>query len=244
MVDWFGQDTEDGGYNSSMIINHVLLQSGKYKVVGKMYPRFGKEVLTKTEYLSIEFECADTDKWKNSRYKFHPKIETPWDGLSENINYPRFEIATEIEVELPFVLDGWQRSLDLSNIDKTKLFKEVLAAYRQIHAILSEHNVSKFIDLSKEKQSLYGQAYYYSEEQKKEFLNDMAELFGRNLPVEPLIENELELQLMGYGKLVRLMRKDHKQPLQFKSPNLDEQNNIELEIILHIRNTNSGLSII
>jgi hypothetical protein len=244
VVDWFGEDTKEGGYGGDVQINHVVLQSGKYKVVGKMYPRYGQKFISADEYLSIDFDCADFDNWKASRHKFQSTVEIPWDGLSENINYPAYEISTEIDVQLPFVLDGWQNSVNLQDLNKTELRKEVLAFYRQIHAVLSEHNISKYMELSKEKKKLQEQAFYFTDERKKSFLEGMVEVFNKNMPMEPLNENELELQLMGYGKLVRLLKKDYTQPLQFKSPDLEKQSNIELEIMLHKRDSNKGFTII
>ncbi|WP_456311754.1 hypothetical protein [Pseudomonas shirazensis] len=246
VIDWYGEETKSGGYLGGIDINNVLLQSGKYKVVGKMFPRNGMKTLTEDEALLIEFFCADADPriWKSSKYKFHPKIESPWDGLSENINYPYFEIATEIEVELPFVLDGWQNSVDLSKLDKKFLKEKVFEYYRQIHIVLKEHNATKFLELSKEKQRLQEQAFYFTQERKQSFQQSLITLFNQNLELEPLNENELKLEFMGYGKLVRLMKVDGSHPLQFKSPNIKEQSNIELEIKLHLRTAEKGLSII
>lgn len=246
VIDWYGEETKSGGYLGGIDINHVLLQSGTYKVVGKMFPRNGMKTLTQDEALLIDFFCADADPriWKSSKYKFHPKIESPWDGLSENINYPYFEIATEIEVELPFVLDGWQNSVDLSKLDKNILKEKVLEYYRQIHMVLREHNASKFLELSKEKQRLQEQAFYFNEQRRQSFKQSLIALFNQNLELEPLNENELKLEFMGYGKLVRLMKIDGSHPLQFKSPNPKEQSNIELEIKLHVRTTDKGFSII
>lgn len=246
VVEWYGKETTEGGLSGDSEINHVLLQSGKCKVVGKMYPRYGKKVISKEETLFIDFYLAeaDLDKWKKTRAKFHPKIESSWDGLSENINYPYFEITTEIEVELPFVLDGWQNSVDLSKIEKKELLKEVLTFYREVHAILREHNATKFLDLSKEKMKLQEEAFYFSEERKKSFMEGALKLFNQNLEVEPLIESELKLEIMGYGKLVRLIKLDGSQPLQFKSLDIEKQGNIELEIKLHMRSKEKGFSII
>ncbi|GEM56116.1 hypothetical protein B0A58_02415 [Flavobacterium branchiophilum NBRC 15030 = ATCC 35035] len=247
IVDEFkGEETQGKERLSGLVpINHVLLQSGKYNVTGKMYPRFKEKSLTsENSYLGIDFYCAEIENLKSTRYSFHPSIESPWDGLSENINYPYFEIATEIEVELPFVLDGWQNSVDLSKQDKNILFKGVLAYYRQIHALLKEHNAVKFLEISQEKMKLQETAFYFDEERKKSFREGALALFNQNLEVEPLIESELKLEIMGYGKLVRLMKLDGSQPLQFKSPNIKEQSNVELEVKLHMRNVDKGFSII
>lgn len=246
VIDWYGIETKEGGFGGGIPINHVLLQTGIYKVVGKMYPRHGNKTLTEEEILYIDFYCAEgiVGKTKETRISFHPKLESPWDGLSENINYPYFEIATEIEVELPFVLDGWQNSVDLLKIDEKELFNKVLAYYRQIHAILKEHNAVKFLEISQEKMKLQETAFYFDEARKESFREGALALFNQNLEVEPIIEGELKLEVMGYGKLVRLIKKDGSQPLQFKSPDTKKQSNVELEVKLHMRSIEKGFSII
>ncbi|UGU14794.1 hypothetical protein LS482_13945 [Sinomicrobium kalidii] len=247
VVDWYGEKTKgEGGYAGDVIINQALLQSGKHKIVGKLLPRMGQESLTERDVMMIDFYCAeaDRDKWKESRIKFHPKIESPWDGLTENIKHPYFEIETEIEVELPFVLDGWQNSVNLTDFDEVELFQEVLSYYRQIQGILQIHDAPRFLELSREKMKLQEQAFYFSEERKESFKQSAAKLFNQNLEVEPLNEDELEMQIMGNGKLVRLMKRNGGQPLQFKSPDIKKQGNIELEVKLHMRSQGNGLSII
>lgn len=244
VLDWYGDETKEGGYGGDTMINHVLLQTGKYKVVGKMNPRSNKDTIKEEDTMSIEFYCADANNWKQSRSQFHPKIESPWDGLSKNITYPHFEIATEIEIELPFVLDGWQNSVNLSEIKREELFKEVLNYYKQIRLVLKEHNAAKYLELSQEKMKLQEQAFYFSEQRKKSFLDGAAQLFSQNLEVEELDENNLKMEVMGYGKLVRLVRLDGSQAMQFKSPDIDKHSNIELEIKLHKRTKQKDFSII
>ncbi|MET3036292.1 hypothetical protein ABXT08_09335 [Chryseobacterium sp. NRRL B-14859] len=244
VVDWYGDETKDGGFGGDTMINQALLQSGKYTVVGKMYPRLGKTVLDEDDTMSVDFFCADAENWKASRSVFRPKIESPWDGLSTEIKYPHFEIVGEIEAELPFVLDGWQNSVDLKDMKKEDLFDEVLKYYRQIRSVLLEHNAGKYLEMSKEKMELQEQALYYTEDRKKSFLAGADQLFSQNLEVEELNEADLRLEIIGYGKLVRLMRKDGMQPLQFKSPDIEKQSNIELEVKLHMRTKEKGFSII
>jgi hypothetical protein len=132
----------------------------------------------------------------------------------------------------------------LSERDKDELFKQVLDYYQQIRLVLKEHNASKFLEMSKEKMKLQEQAFYFDEERKKDFLQGVSQLFAQNLEVEELNPNELQLEIMGHGKLVRLMHKDGTQPLQFKSPNPEKQSNIELEVKLHMRSREKGFSII
>ena len=245
LISWFGEQTKGrGGYAGGTPINHLLLQSGTHKIVGKMFPRNGNKTLIETDGLFINFNLYELSEFKTTSHEFHPTIETPWDGLSEGINYPTFELKTEIKVELPFTLDGWQNSIMLSKIEEETLFRKVFRYYQQIHTVLLEHDASKFLELSKEKMQLQEKAFYFSEERKQNFQASVLGLFNQNLEVEPLIAKELRLQIMGYGKLVRLVKIDGTEPLQFKSPNPEEQSNIELEIKLHMRNSDKGFSII
>ncbi|WP_108869266.1 hypothetical protein [Aquimarina aquimarini] len=246
LIDWYGDNTKEGGYAGDDTINHLLLQSGKHKVVGKMLPRIGQKTLTEKETMFIDFYLAEADLqlWKRTRHKFHPKVKSPWNGLSENINHPYFEISTEIEVELPFTLDGWQNSVDLTKIKEDELFKEVLSTYYQIHAIMKSHNATKFLECSKEKMILQEQAFYFSNDRKKSFLDGATKLFDQKLEIMPLDPSKLKLEIMGYGKLVRLVHLDGSPALQYKSPDPKNQGNIEFDTKLHMRTENQGLTII
>lgn len=244
VIEHYGNETIDGGYGREVVINNVLLESGIYKISGKMFPRKGNMTLTEDNTMMLQFYCADKDSWKASRFEFHSKIESPWDGLSENITYPSYEISTEIEIELPYVLDGWQNSADLSKVDKTTLFEEVLDFYKQIHMLLKTGNATKFLELSREKLNLNEQAFYFSEERKNNFMKNMTALFHEGVTVEPFSEKELILEIMGNGRLVRLMKVDKTHPLKVKSTNTDDQNIVEIELNLHKRIAKKGLSII
>ncbi|GGI29488.1 hypothetical protein [Pedobacter mendelii] len=245
MVNWYGDDTKDGGYGGDTVTNTAILQSRKYKVVGKMLPRSGEKALTaENAYLSLDFLVCEAKSCKNSRIQFHPKIESPWDGLSENINYPSFEIQTEINVELPFELNGWQNSVDLLRIDKDQLFKKVIATYRQIYAIIAEHNAIKFLEISKDKEELQEKAFFMDEQRKQEVRQSIAHLFGEKLQLKPFVETEMKMEIFGYGKLVRLIKADGTSPFQFIPKNEEEQGPIELDVKLHIKKKGNILTII
>jgi len=248
---FLGKDTKDGILDGSVPINHVVLQSGKYNVVGKIFPRFGQNTLTENDGMEISFNLSDIDNWKETKQSFFPQLRTPDASFDKNNKItsllkglPYFEITTEIEVELPFVLDGWQNSIDLNKIDKTILKNKVIEFYSQIHAILKEHNASKFLELSKEKEDLQTKAFYFNSIRKQEIRNSIISLFNKNLEVLPLNPDELKLEIFGYGKLVSLIRTDGSAALQFKRDNIEGERNIELEVKLHARSLEKGLSII
>ncbi|WP_282164911.1 hypothetical protein [Cellulophaga baltica] len=243
----FGENTKDSSNSSGAVpINQALLESGTYKIVAKMKPRYNKETLSENEFLSLDFNVAEADsgRTKQTKTKILPRLEQPWDGLSENINFPVFELATEIEVKLPYVLDGWQNSLDLSILEEEILFENVFAFYNQIYLVMESHNAGKFLELSKEKMKLQEQAFYFSEERKANFRNGAMQIFTKNLQMIPMNKENLRIQLMGDGKLVRLVRLDGTEALKFKSPDPENQGDIEFEVKLHMRDLKKGFSII
>ncbi|WP_054851309.1 hypothetical protein [Olleya sp. ITB9] len=227
-------------------INHLLLESGSYKVTGIMLPRHKMKTLTKDEYMSLDFYIAegDTSKLQETRKKFHPRIKQPWNGLSEKIEYPIFKITTEINVNLPFVLNGWQNSINLKTIKEKDLFNEVLKFYYQLHGVLASHNASKFLDLSKDKMELQEKAFYFTKKSKADFLNGATSLFSQKLELLPLNSTNLKLQIMGYGKLVRLVRLDGSSALQYKIADPEINDTVKFDIKLHMKTLNKGLSII
>jgi hypothetical protein len=248
---FLGADTSEGIFDGTVPINHILLQSGKHEIIAKMFPRHEKKALTENDGINVKFNLCDFDNWKETKHSFFPELNTPDAYFDKNnkITSPMnglssFEVKTQIEVELPFILNGWQNSLDLRKIDKKVLKRQVFEFYNQIHAILTTHNAAKFLNLSKEKEDLQTQAFYFNGTKKQEIRQSIIDLFSRNLEVMPLDVNELKLEYWGYGKLVRLVRLDGSDALQFKKIEENKNKKIELEVKLHMRSLEKGLSII
>lgn len=259
VAQYLGDKSKEGMLTGQSPINHVVLEGGKYKVRGEMFPRPGNNALTYDSGMTIEFKVYDNDNWKETRLDFSPEIHSPKPKLVPNDDpnaktankfaspvegLPVYKIETEIEVELPFKLDGWQNSLDLSTMEKGKLFEETYAYYLQIFAVLREHNAPVFWEMSKEKEELQAAAFYFNEKQRKEIRQSIVSLFNENLEVIPLNEEELKMEVWGNGKLVSLIRKDGTPALQFKSPDPEKEGNVELDIKLHKRSEEKGFSII
>lgn len=251
VFNFLGEDSKDGILDGSVPINHIVLQSGRYEVVGKLFPRFGQKTLTENDGMNISFNLSDIDNWKETKHSFFPELNSPKASFDKDNKItspvkglPFFEIITEIEIELPFILDGWQNSVDLSKLEKSVIKQKVLEFYTQIHAVLKEHNATTFLELSKEKEDLQTKAFYSNSIRKQEIRDSIINLFNKNLEVIPLNEAELQLEFYGYGKLVSLVRLDGSSALQFKRNASQGERNIELKIKLHARTLEKGLSII
>ncbi len=255
----FGKKTREGGLVGQIPINNILLESGKYTVRGMMLPRTGDVKLGEDNYMSIDFNLSDIYNSKETKLNFHAKIESPDSNfvhdnspdtkhdnkLSNPIeNLLQYELLAEIEVELPYKLDGWQNSIDLSRIKEADLFKQVLMHYKIIHNTMIHYNSSEFLKLSKEKDYIQTQSFYLNSIKRENIHNDIFNLFQEKLEVLPLNENELKIEVFGNGKLVSLSRLDKSPALQFISPDISKEGNIELAVKLHMRSKEIGFSII
>ncbi len=256
VLHWVGPQTAEGGYNGAIPLNNVVLENGTFQLECRLMPRYGNKLLDQNDArdsYDIGFNVREVDDIK-SDISFRANIESPFGKYVEKeggvINnafsgLPLYIEKTKFEVDsLPFALNGWQKSVDLKEFKEDELMRDVFRYYRQIHSIMASHNVSKFLEFSKEKMKLQEDAFYFTDERKKSFREAAAQLFNQNLEILPLNAADLKLQIMGYGKLVRLVRLDGSPALQYKSPDLEKQSNVEMDIKLHMRSKEKGLTII
>ena len=256
VLNWSGSITSDGMYNGAIPINHIILQNGGHELECRLKPRFDYKAFNQSnahDVYDIGVNCREKSDI-NSKIEVIPRIQNPYAKWNEKkqrfVNetfkeLPLYIAKTKFEVDnLSFILNGWQNSLILLDLDEEKLFQDVLKFYYQLHGILSSHNASKFLELSKEKMQLQEEAFYFSKARKSSFLESATKLFNQKLEILPLEASNLKLQIMGYGKLVRLIRLDGSAALQYKTPDAKIQDNIEFDVKLHMRSLDKGLSII
>ncbi|QCE42432.1 hypothetical protein [Psychroserpens sp. NJDZ02] len=256
ILHWVGAQTAEGVYNGAIPLNNIVLENGVFQLECKLMPRHGNKLLDQNDArdsYSIGFDKREVDNIKsNILVREHMKspygqyIQKEGRVINKTLeNLPIYIQKTKFEVtDLPFVLNGWQKSVDLIALKEEKLLTDVLRYYRQIHSLMSSNNTSKLLEIFKEKLELQEQAFYFSEEQQISFRQTTMELSNQKLEILPLHTEDLKLQIMGYGKLVRLVRLDGSAALQFKSSNPEKHSNIEFDIKLHMRNKENGLTII
>ncbi len=241
-------------------MNTTILKNGQHKIKARVLPRIGMKNIDNYCFLELEFLLANTDKIyipKNQRKEDIEllKIQTPWKKLEKNINLPFFDLEGEFEATmLPFELVGWTKSANLKDEDEKQLFKEVIAYYQELHAILKKRDAVKWEKLHEEKEALISKAFYYDyhvNEKKdpaytamvKGRKNATAELFKEDgLDLVPLVASELKLLIQAEGRLVSLVRSDNTPALRFNDPK--NEGEVEFEMRLHRKQKGSKMSII
>ncbi|GAA4758388.1 MULTISPECIES: hypothetical protein [Flavobacterium] len=250
VFEYLGDKTIDGIYDGSVPINHILLESGKYEVKGVMYPRHKQNSLTENDGMSIEFNLSDIDNWKETKHSFHPELSTPdaffdKNGAITNVykGLDSYIIKTTIDVTLPFKLKGWQNSINLKELDQKRLQSEVFEAYTKIHSLLKTYNASEFIEVSKDKEKLQSEGFYFNKEKENEIRSKINQVFNKKLEVKPLDFSKLKLNIFGYGKLVNLLNPDGSSPIVFFDP-IEPEIKVEFDIKLHKKSLRDNLTII
>lgn len=190
-----------GTLNGTEFINSFILENGEQNIKTQLLANTSnitseslKKSSTDFGIYNANFENGEIQNIKTIEKLNFPEITTP---------VPTIVGQWEFNAELPFKLEGWKNSEDLSKWDKDKLEKEVVKKYNNLRDLLNSGNSSEFIKQLSFANKEFFIANYYDENKKKEFLSNLTNDFTRQKGLVPPIEN-YKLRLMGNGKIVAL----------------------------------------
>lgn len=194
-----------GVLSGTELINYFILDNGKQSIKAEIFhPQYDKggvisnDVLKKsTDEFALYNTIMDNGEVKNiqliNKLKF-PEINSPVPFTKSEWNF---------NAELPFKLEGWKNSEDLSKWDKKELEKSVVAKYTELRQILNSGNGNEFVRQLEFSNKEFFIANYYNEGRKQEYLNNLKDDFSQQTNNVPLIEN-YNMRIMGNGKIVTL----------------------------------------
>ncbi|MFV0531640.1 MAG: hypothetical protein ACK5MD_09430 [Flavobacteriales bacterium] len=210
----------DFPYNGDVLINDVLVDKSIYGVLN------GTEFINSfildngEQDITIELksnkENITSEQIKKSSNDFGIYNATFENGEIQNIqtlqklNFP--EISTPVSAtvgkwkfnaSLPFKLNGWKNSEDLSKWDKNKLEIEVVKKFDELRDLLNAGNSSGFLKELRFANDEFFIANYYDENKQKEFLSNLSNDFTKQKGLVPSIEN-YKMRIMGNGRVIAL----------------------------------------
>jgi len=222
-----GEITENGGgITGGYDINQLILTSGTHEVKLRLYPQYGLNVFQKdVGGINLIFEyfkdrdlrtlvynenmggengiLIDQDSFNYISNK--PKIPDNFFGL------PVYEWRKTFDVQVPFSYDAWRNSINLKkeqDEDKKDIKAELLAAYKNIYQIIAKKDTVAYLNLVNERENLITSTLYYKENEKKIRANEFIKLFENpDYELEPLVEEAMQIDYQGYGKLVMFLNK-------------------------------------
>ncbi len=158
-----------------------------------------EEDLIKSMKLEIWTSDVNDDNIKKLKSFVMPDIKTPKPFV--------IDLEWTFEVEIPYSLEVWSNTKDLTKLDKEELEKKVVTKFNEYRNMLNFGNASMFMkEQEKSNLEVFKSLYYSNETIRQELGTSFFEL-QKNIMMS--LEN-YEMKFYGNGRLVTLERKDIK----------------------------------
>lgn len=200
-------------------INDAILQSGSQKVNIELYPSYldkkiQHDFLTNQNQLKITVTKSHWEK-DGSGMSDH-EVVAQYD-LQEAIRKKGIDMEKKnlfadtlnFKAEVPYVLTGWSKSKDLTQMNRQELEEKVLMFYTRYRSYYVNKDADKINEETYKRELETSQAAYFGREDIANQKNATDKFFEKyEIDVLPL-EN-YELQFFGNGRMVGLVRTDNK----------------------------------
>ncbi|MBC9797029.1 hypothetical protein [Sinomicrobium weinanense] len=225
-------DLQDGAFGPEFI-NHYILNDGEQTVrIKLMHPfveRGGKLTPNEVKRLSENLAIHNVKPDENYEVEVVKKLSFP--ELKDSVPY--IEHKWTFETNLPFELQGWKNSEDLTQWDEKELEKEVVAKFRQLRDLLNSGNGAGFMEEIKKCNEEYFTANYFTEDEKKEYTTNLLDSYSSLKGLVPPIQN-YNLRIMGNGRVVTLESTGkYKGQCILTTENKDQGSIYQIYVMLH-----------
>ncbi|WP_309609627.1 hypothetical protein [Flavobacterium sp.] len=188
-------------------IPQYILKSGIQSIRIKAYPKAIRNGVLETTVdsdadLRIRIVYGEYYKQKFDDFKEVFKLKLP----KVELNLPFIELEGEFKAEVPYVLDGWSKGVDLSKEDTNELEAEVIKKFIELKTTIENKDVSSFATLIYEREKEIAQAYYFDSKSSNNYNNSWQELeaeFKNSVSVELL--NDYTMKYYSENKIVTLL---------------------------------------
>jgi hypothetical protein len=144
-----------------------------------------------------------------------------------------FEFKGSFDAEVPYQLEGWRNSKDLSKENQDELLKEAVAAYNNFRNVLIKKDVNAYAALMYDKEVELAKAFYWdTPADSKERWDDMSGTVRAKREILPL--KDFKMVLYAGGKVLALqptseMYKDYLSAIHAQT----EEEDIQVSFLLH-----------
>ncbi|MGG6231144.1 hypothetical protein [Tenacibaculum sp. SDUM215027] len=237
-----------GNLGGMEFINQFILQSGKQSVKLRMIHPFAEKG-GEYPFEVLEEYGKDFNIFQTVYNKSGDIVDMK---IIKNLSLSKIKMATPIverewsfEAELPFELEGWKNSEDLSKWDKNELEKKVVNKYKYLRELLNQGNGSEFIrELSLANQE-YFDANYISLSEQEKYIENLIDLFN-GLKGKASEISDYKMRILGEGKVVVLEKLSGKFSQKGILSVEDKENKkfYSIYVMLHKKKTSDDFEII
>lgn len=190
---------KSGGTSEEYQLNVAITQSGEQELKIRVYPLLGKELIKSKENFKFEILLKDiTNKNapKDTLFAFQG-FDIPADGV------PYLEFTKQFNASVPYTLDAWQNSEDLTKLDSNYLNDLIWKAYLKIENSIKQKDVRLFSDIFDIRQKNWVIANYLRYNEAKELYEDkLAPAVSNNLVLEPIQKGDFKRHFFANGRIV------------------------------------------
>jgi hypothetical protein len=199
---------DSGNITGSIPINPSLINSGKQKIKIIITPEtdenYSTKLLIDPNDVSFDFTIDCGDYGREKVKDFHEVFKYKMPKLKESL--PIYELNLEFEAKVPYALNGWTHSVDLSKEDKQKLLKEVEAFYNEIINDYKNRDINRLAD------KYYNRVFELQQASYGNKRNDVQDIIDNWIidanDDKPFILDQYQMKFYGDGKMVALVKTD------------------------------------
>lgn len=196
-------DFNDGSMKSlSFPLNTLLTKTGPYALKLRLLPKQDEDFNLDTK---IEKGSKIQVKISRTANKQESIILDETVAVDES-GFPLIEKNYNFNIDVPYSLTGWSKSVDLKKEDEEKLTKEVVDFYQKMMLLYEKKQIAEISSLYYPRQLENAQALYSSTKQDSEKL--VSKLQQDVNQVQDFKLEDYKLQFYADGKVVGLIRTD------------------------------------
>ncbi|KIO51842.1 hypothetical protein [Flavobacterium hibernum] len=200
-------DYQAGSTNNELPINNYILKSGIQEIKIVLLPDEGKKIVDR---LGINYVAVKIYKYpRGLDYTGENRVELIKEiNLRDLKESPLLVKTFQIDIDVPYNLQGWSESVDLKKENQKELNNELVNKFNEFRDLLKIHDVKSFLSKTEKSEKDLNEALFLSQEEIKSDLNDLSADIKNIIDVYP-IEN-YEIKFYGNGRIITLLRIDGK----------------------------------
>jgi hypothetical protein len=239
-----------GSVNEQRIpINDHILTSGKQEIMIRLFPpqlsdqRWSSTLVDASKFKIKVIHHAHDDSTKNYKQVFEFNTSNkPGTEKFLGSGQKVFEFKGSFDAEVPYELEGWHNSKDLSKENQDELLKEAVTAYNNFRNILIKKEVNAYASLMYDKEVELAKAFYWATPaDSKERWDEMSSTVREKRDILPL--KDFKMVLYAGGKVLALqptseMYKDYLSAIHAQT----QDDDIQVSFLLHKKAGNNELT--
>lgn len=222
---------ENGSVWLDWPINHFILSSGIQNFEVRMIPYSNEKNLSNKVQLELGVHYSD----KNDDLDKTEVIERKLIEIPSPESLPIYIHKEVFSAQVPYELEGWKNSVDLSEEKKENILNELLNWKTKILSILKESNLKEYNSVFKRRESEFDKANY-----SPYFENTMDVFHSKFRDLIDTPNDIYELQFYAKNKVVSL-KMPKKLPGFTFNPKTETEESLGVSLILFFHRPQKGL---